>query len=422
MKTRLKRRKITTLPKNSSLATANQIRTLIERSPMSMLVVKDNRLIEGRYKLTLNELKLAAMLITPVNRESEGIGYHTYRLRIKDFIDLLPGQASNMYTDIKKMFKHLMGEVIEIRKPKREGKREGWNIFPFLVDADYDGGNPYIDYQFSPKIEFLITQRKKNFTSFDVRIPLGFKHKHSFRLYELLKQFKTLEVRTIKLEELKRYLNIMGDYERYQHLKERVLNPAQNDLKTSKWCDISFTYEPKRIGNQIVAIKFRIYKRKVSKPDKIQSPDPNAETTEAAEKLLIQHGWVMKKGVLSIKEKVHCRRCAVKWAGFIKENKVDFGIGEGRPHKSIHYVFAAIEEYRGEKKPHSRYLISDLTWRRWVPDYLTEREMLRDYYEEDRDDVPTMDELLDDEEEEKPMRAERRAHRQEKEGIYDFSD
>lgn len=133
-----------------------QIDKLMEQSLLNLLVAGDRQFAKGRYLLSLSELKLAQMLMTPVNRKPEDSGYNNYHLPIKDFIDLLPGKGTDLYSDTKRIFERLGEQVIEINRPW------GWILYPFLTRVEYDVRNAYVDYEFHPAIELLITERNKN--------------------------------------------------------------------------------------------------------------------------------------------------------------------------------------------------------------------------------------------------------------------
>ena len=72
------------------------------------------------------------------------------------------------------------------------------------------------------------------------------KSSYAIRIYELLKQYEKLQERTFLLDELRKMLGAEDIYPAYGNFKQRVLLPAQKELK--KKTDISFEIEEIKKG------------------------------------------------------------------------------------------------------------------------------------------------------------------------------
>ncbi|WP_411268939.1 replication initiation protein [Pseudomonas guariconensis] len=53
---------------------------------------------------------------------------------------------------------------------------------------------------------------------------------HSFRLFELLMQFKSTGVLVIEVEKLRILLDLGDSYKRFNNLRQRVITPSINEI------------------------------------------------------------------------------------------------------------------------------------------------------------------------------------------------
>ena len=104
-----------------------------------------------------------------------------------------------------------------------------------------------------------LLQLKNNFTNYKLWNVLYLTSFYSSKLYKLLKQYLPLGKRKFTtIKELKEKLEIEeGKYEKYSHLKNRVLLAAQRELLEKT--DIRFELEEIKNGNKIVGVVFHIY-------------------------------------------------------------------------------------------------------------------------------------------------------------------
>lgn len=82
------------------------------------------------------------------------------------------------------------------------------------------------------------------------------KSSYSIRIYELLKQFERLKVRTFTLEDLRLKLGATDVYPQYGNFKQRILNPSKKEI--NKKSDIQIDFEEIKQGRSVHQIKFFI--------------------------------------------------------------------------------------------------------------------------------------------------------------------
>jgi hypothetical protein len=96
---------------------------------------------------------------------------------------------------------------------------------------------------------------QKNFTEYKSRNVMHLQSVFSIRIYEILKQYLNIGKRVIELETLREMLGISGKYPKFSNIKQRILEPAKNELSQT---DISFAYEPIKTGRRVTAIRFTV--------------------------------------------------------------------------------------------------------------------------------------------------------------------
>ncbi|MBU8855722.1 replication initiation protein [Bacillus sp. FJAT-26377] len=212
------------------------------------LVTKSNMLIEANYKLGVLEQKIILCLashITPADSD-----FKTYTLPIQEFTDLLNLKGKPKYTALRQITKDLMKKVFEVRI-KKKVIQVSW-----LSYVAYNETEGTIDIRFDPFLRPYLLHLKREFTSYKLENVVKLKSSYAIRIYELLKQYERLKERSFYLEDLRKMLGAEDIYPAYGNFKQRVLVPAQKELKAKT--DISFEIEEIRTGRRVDKIKFSI--------------------------------------------------------------------------------------------------------------------------------------------------------------------
>lgn len=109
------------------------------------------------------------------------------------------------------------------------------------------------------KIAPMIREQRGRFLRYKLYNTIYLKSFNQQRIYELLKQYESVGVRTESLEDLRAYLSIgEKEYPVWYDFSSKVLKVAQNALKEST--DICFDYEPVKKNRKTVGVKFTIFR------------------------------------------------------------------------------------------------------------------------------------------------------------------
>ncbi|MBU3114756.1 replication initiation protein [Clostridium lacusfryxellense] len=213
-------------------------------------ICKDNRLINASYKLNLGELKLIlaiSSMVNPLDKE-----FKDYIISIKDFAKLLDVNLStnkNFYSRIKRASGLLLSKRVTIHES------DGDFQTVWLSGIKYYDNEGKVAVSFHPRlIEYYL--QLQQYTKYRLKNITDLNSEYSLKLYEILKQYEKVGERIYDLEELKKFLGIENQYNRYYNLKKRILLVTQKEINEKT--DIFFEFEEIKEGRSIKAIRFYI--------------------------------------------------------------------------------------------------------------------------------------------------------------------
>ena len=219
----------------------------------SMIAVQHNNLVQAKYSMTLQQKRIIMWLSSQITSQDEDFKEHV--LSVKELIDVCELSGESAYREIRNITFSLIEKgirIIDITDPSR-GKEVQ---VPWLLAAKYDKGE--VRLKFSPDLKPYLLQLKSQFTKIDITDLMQFKSVHAIRVYELLKQYKEIGERTMKIDEIKEYCGVEGRLKTYPNFKNKLLLIAQREINAKS--DIYFDFMPVKHGRKFVAIKFNISK------------------------------------------------------------------------------------------------------------------------------------------------------------------
>jgi plasmid replication initiation protein len=222
--------------------------------PEHSIITKSNDLINAHYRLNIFESRIIFLLASMV--QPQDMEFKRYTFKAKEIASMLGLTGNSIYVELEKITLSLLKKTFTI-KTERENKKDSLLQINWLASAEYIDG--VVELEFSPKLKPYFLQLKAKFTSYKLHDVIRLKSIHSFRIYELLKQYQKFGNRTFELEELRELLNVGEDYPRYANFKAKVLLVAQKDI--AEKTDMNFDLEEIKKGRSVTKIKFIIYSK-----------------------------------------------------------------------------------------------------------------------------------------------------------------
>jgi len=215
------------------------------------LVVKSNRLIEAKSKLSIQEQRILLTAISQIKPTEEDFNEKGYAISIAEFRELADLKGRAYYTEIKELTHKLVGRTIVIHE------EDGILQTSWLSSAKYVDQQGIVYLSFDERLKPYLIQLKKEFTSYQLHYVMKLKSKYSTRIYELLKQYEKIGHREFTLDELREKVSVEdGKYEKYGDFNRNVVKKAQSEI--NKNTDIQFIYTPRKQGRKVVGIHFTI--------------------------------------------------------------------------------------------------------------------------------------------------------------------
>ena len=262
------------------------------------LIVKHNEIIEGKYNMSITEVKIIAKLTSVIQKEDDD--FKRYMFKASDILKEL-NMGDDNYAALKESIDKLVVRKIELRQ------ESSTLTTTFLSSAEYFE-NSMIELEFSPKLKPYLLQLKNNFTKYYLEDILTLKSFYAVRIYEILKQYEKIKERTISIDDLKEMLKVTEkSYNLYSNFKAKVLAISEREINEKT--DLNISYEEIKSGKKVTSIKFHISKKDDSSTkepktkDKSYSDDvvklynllPETERIESRlrtlEKMLVEHTY-----------------------------------------------------------------------------------------------------------------------------------
>lgn len=267
------------------------------------LVVMDNSVTKAAYNLSVNEQRLILSAISQIPKGEPVNPKQAYFITREDFIRL--GSNPNVVArDIRTATKDLMKKTLFIET--NEGVMEFHWLSEVLrydknaeekLKAKYPNPEDYAAYilrlraynlldslpthrdnddivariVFNDRILLFLSDLKANFTQFLLEDVAGFSSIYSFRIYQMMMQFKSTGFVKIKLSDLRYMLALFDKYPATKDLRKWVIDTAIDEI--NKESPYTVTYEMLKTGRKFTHLEIRFKLKDNSKA--VQNRDPN---------------------------------------------------------------------------------------------------------------------------------------------------
>jgi len=205
------------------------------------LVSKSNDLVEAKYRLSVQEQRLMAIMVSDIKPDDEDFKDYVYK--VDDFVNWVKVEGKDYYKELKKITAKLLTRVISIKES------DGFLQTSWLSSAKYFENKGYIRLRFDPALRPYLLQLQNCFTQYALQNILELKSKYAFRLYELAKQYQSIGKRKFQTDELRELLGLeKGELRRWSDFKRKVLDIAQREI--NRHTDIKIRYEFEKIARK----------------------------------------------------------------------------------------------------------------------------------------------------------------------------
>lgn len=234
-------------------------------------IIKSNVLINVMANLSLQENRLLGYIISLLDRniQPEEDRLVEIEIPVLGFAEQFLLDRKCIYNEIEELADALQKKILKLDPDDCIDNRR--RKIGVILEQSYLDGEGRVFIKLSPHIVPHLLGLKERFTGYRIKDVYQFTSKHSWRLYELLIQYKKIGRRKFKVEELKRKTVGYNIYPRWGDLKRRVVDNAVREINNVS--DIMVQYSVYKRGKKISELEFFIQeKEKNNKDNKSQPP------------------------------------------------------------------------------------------------------------------------------------------------------
>lgn len=235
---------------SSELTTEINADTSLETAISPHVVSKHNDLVGASYRLSVAEQRLILLAIAKIDSRKpmpNGIV-----VTADDFMSRYTVNKSDAYTQLQNAAKQLFNA--KITSITGTGKGRAIHEVRWVERCSYIKGEGRVELLFSTTVKPYLSRLIGHYTSYDLWRVSGIESTHSFRLFEMLMQYKSKGWLYITVEELRRRLQLGDAYERFGNLRSRVIDSSVKELRNK--CSMELDYELIKEQKSVKAIKF----------------------------------------------------------------------------------------------------------------------------------------------------------------------
>ena len=213
-----------------------------------LTVTRHNSLIEGCYKLNLNEQRLLYLCVAKLDPRKVLPKDNSFTVTAKEFAKQFLMDEKIVYKEMEDASKALAERWVRTTDGKYREQ------FRWVFGVRYHDNEGKVTLGFSPWVIPYLTNLREQFTSLKLSQISELKSVYSIRLLEFLTQFKATGKLIIELDRFKERLDIKNEYKRFYNLKMRVIEPAVIELKEKS--NLVIDWKPIKSGKTIKQLEF----------------------------------------------------------------------------------------------------------------------------------------------------------------------
>lgn len=219
------------------------------------LVVQSNQFVrETSNNLKANEIKIFDVFVSCIDTMNPKTEISITKTELVKALNI----GDENYTYTKQTLESLF------KKTWREINKSETIYHHFINKMIWKHEDDEIDIEFDKDIIPMLIELKKNFLKYSVSDLNALKSRYSMLMYKYIlsyiRQYKTLEL-TIKIEEIKEFLNIKTKYNRYEAFERRILKTIESEINESKTLPYLIRYDKIANGRKINKIRFQVRPR-----------------------------------------------------------------------------------------------------------------------------------------------------------------
>lgn len=189
-----------------------------------------NSLVRSAQGLTLPEKRVISLCMAKLDSVRLDDGRYKFKLSALEFASEFGLDQNTAYDQLKNVGDHLLKRVARsvVQLPKGRVREHRW---VWVSGVTYHHGDGYIELAFSHEMTPHLFLLRKEFTSYKLKHAASLRSVYSWRLFELLMQFKSTGLLRISVDEFCTVIEAPPScIKDFGQLRRRVIEPAVLEL------------------------------------------------------------------------------------------------------------------------------------------------------------------------------------------------
>lgn len=230
---------------------------------LNSIVAKDNSLITKLAQMDLSELRLLSFCLAHL--DSRQWDDRKIVAKVRDLLAVFPSMHPNYaYDVVQRAIEGVNRKPIKDEITDPETRHVIKKTFFWFSSFEYRQGAGEFSFTLTPEIMDRLVYLRGNFTKYRLRDVYQFRSAHTWKLYEVLKQWVGLEKWRGSLDELRAFIGMEGKYPRWADFEKRALKKQVQEINALS--DIWVEYEKYKDSRAVAGVIFFIKAKEEARP------------------------------------------------------------------------------------------------------------------------------------------------------------
>ena len=210
-----------------------------------------NDLIKSAQGLNIGEKRLLMLAVSKLDSKIKpSIQGAAVSISVAEMVEMFGLNSDKAYQEAKKAAEGIMKRQIRIKPNNADSELIQW-----VGKSKYNKGEGWILVEFYYGLFPYLFELKSHFTSYRLSRASGLQSVYSWRLFELLMQFKKTGLLNILIDDFHHSLETPKTYHAdFSLLKARVIEPAVKEIREKD--GLAVEWEAIKAGRKVKALKF----------------------------------------------------------------------------------------------------------------------------------------------------------------------
>ncbi len=213
-----------------------------------------NELIKAAHNLTLMEKRVLMLAISKIDSKAKPNVNSLVKLTVHEFVAEFGINEDSAYREIKKAVKGVRRRYARFFSIDTDGQPLEHDI-DWTTRANYKDTEGWIEVSINGDLNPYLYELKSHFTTYKLSRASALRSIYSWRLFELLMQFKKTGLVNIGINEFNHSLEVPDTYKQdFSLLRMRVIEPAVKEIREKD--GLLVEWEAIKAGRKVKALKF----------------------------------------------------------------------------------------------------------------------------------------------------------------------